>query len=100
MKWIELIRVRSSETRLEAAMPTLEEQVREIETSIGNVETFFLRHALYNGDLAVVVIWRNESEPRSTRAGLMVAEQLQKLGSVDHAVWIPTQREPTTETSP
>ena len=91
-KWIELIRVRSSETRLRAALPTLETQVRDIEAAAEGAETHFLRHALYDGDLAVVVIWRNTREPRASREGLLVAESLKRLGSVDHAVWVPTER--------
>ena len=91
MKWIELVRVRSSAAELESAMPAMQEQVHEIEASDCNAETFFLQHALYEGDLAVVVVWQNEDEPRKTREGLMVAEQLQRLGPVDHGVWIPAK---------
>lgn len=92
MKWIELIRVRSSEAALQAAMPTLAKQVEEIEASVADAEAFFLQHALYDGDLAVVVIWRNAVRPEKTREGLMLAEQLEALGPVDHAVWVPTSR--------
>ena len=94
-KWIELIRVRSSTAHLEAAMPELEAQVAELEATTEGAETYFLRHALYDGDLAVVVIWRRlRCEPRATREGLLVAERLQRLGSVDHAVWVPTEKHP------
>ncbi len=48
-----------------------------------------MRHGLYDGDLAVVVVWVNEVEPQKTREGLMVAQRLSNFGSVDHAVWIP-----------
>lgn len=90
-KWIELIRTRSSGTVLQAAMPSLEQHVREIVTTARSAETFFLKHALYDGDLAVVVVWRNKIAPRKTREGLLVAEQLQRLGSIEHAVWIPAE---------
>ena len=92
MKWIELIRVRSSEGVLRAAMPELQGQVRAIEGSVSDAKTFFFQHALYDGDLAVVVVWRSKAKPRKTREGLMVAEQLRKLGSVDHAVWLPAEK--------
>jgi hypothetical protein len=88
-KWIEQIRVRSSLAALRAAMPSLRRQVEEIEASVPEAEPFFLQHALYDGDLAVVVIWRGVIAPEKTREGLMIAEHLQALGSVDHAVWIP-----------
>ena len=89
-KWIELIRVRSSGNTLEAAMPALRSQIEEIEAA-SDAETYFLQHALYDGDLAVVVIWREGTRPQASREGLLVAEQLQRLGSVDHAVWVPTE---------
>jgi len=88
-KWIELIRVRSSASALEAALPDLQTRVRELDDALDDAETFFLKHAIYDGDLAVGVVWRNEIEPGKTREGLMLAERLQQLGSVDHAVWIP-----------
>ena len=88
-KWIELIRVRSSARALEAAMPGLVSQVREMDDALSEAETFLLKHALYEGDLAVGVVWRSGIEPGKTREGLMLAERLGELGSVDHAVWIP-----------
>lgn len=88
-KWIELIRVRSSADVLLEAMPALTEQIKGIEGVASDAETFFMQHALYDGDLAVVIVWRNHAEPRKSREGLMVAERMQALGSIDHAVWIP-----------
>lgn len=92
MKWIELIRVRSSASTLQTVLLSLQEQVKAIEESAPGAETFFLQHALYDGDLAVVVVWKNEDKQQKTSAGLMVAEQLQALGPVDHAVWVPAQK--------
>ena len=91
-KWIEQIRVRSSEAALRAAMPSLQKQVDEIAESVPDAEPFFLQHALYAGDLAVVVVWRSAIAPEKTREGLLIAEQLQALGSVDHAVWVPAEK--------
>ena len=88
MKWMELIRVRSTPASLEQALPRVQEHLHQLERS-EPAETFFLRHALYDGDLAVVVVWRNDETPHKTRAGLMLAHNLVRLGSVDHAVWIP-----------
>ena len=88
MKWMELIRVRSNPVSLERALPHVQQHLHPIEGS-EPFETLFLRHALYDGDLAVVVVWRNDETPHKTRAGLMLAHDLGRLGSVDHAVWIP-----------
>ena len=92
MKWIELVRVRSSEAALRSAMPSLRKQVREIEAAARDAEPLFLQHAFYDGDLAVALIWRNAVAPEKTREGLLVAEQLQTLGPVDHAVWVPERK--------
>ncbi|MEM7310866.1 MAG: hypothetical protein AAF682_29615 [Planctomycetota bacterium] len=88
-KWIELIRVRASQSVLQAAMPSLRTQVEEIEAASDVAETYFLQHALYDGDLAVVLVWRERPAVEQTREGHLVAEALQRLGSVDHAVWVP-----------
>lgn len=99
-KWIEWIRVRSSKAALTAAMPSIESQVADLEAAAVGTEAHLLRHALYDGDLAVVLIWRGTgATPSTTREGLMVAEQLQRLGSVDHAVWVPTENSPQKTTS-
>jgi len=89
MKWIELIRVRSTAEALEAAMPSLSHLINEIEEAADEAETLFMQHAMYDGDLAVVVVWRNAMKPHKTREGLLLTQRLQMLGSVDHAVWIP-----------
>lgn len=96
-KWIEWIRVRASCAALDSAMPSLEALFEEIEAATDGVETHFLRHALYDGDLAIVVVWHGRTEPGLTREGLLVAERLQRLGSVDHAVWVPADRKPITQ---
>lgn len=88
-KWIEFIRVRSTAASLAAAMPTLRREVDAFSDATDGAEAFFLQHALYDGDLALAVVWRNEIEPRKTRDGLLLAGRLRELGPVEHAVWIP-----------
>ena len=89
MKWIEQIHVRSSSAALQEAMPGVLEQLGRIEETAESAETFIMQHALYEGDLAVVVVWHDDIAPQKTREGLMVAMMLQRLGPVDHAVWVP-----------
>lgn len=91
MKWIEQIRVRSSPSALRAAMPAVQQHLRSLADSAPQAETFFLQHALYDGDLAVVVVWQSEDPPSKSREGLLVAEHLRQLGSVDHTVWQPVE---------
>lgn len=91
MKWIEQIRVRSTESTLQEAMPSLLTLVKQIEEGAGDAETFMVQHALYQGDLAVVLVWVNEVKPEKTREGMMIAERLQRFGPIDHGVWIPAE---------
>ncbi len=72
-------------------MPSIQKKIKEIEKAPNGAETFFMQHALYDGDLAVVVVWMNGVKPDRTREGLMIAERLQELGTIDHAVWIPAE---------
>mgnify|MGYP001801815977 CR=1 FL=1 len=88
-KWVELVRVRSSEEPLRATLPSLERQVRSVADSTPDAEALVLKHALYEGDLAVVLVWQASAAPARSREGLLVAESLRRLGSVEHAVWMP-----------
>ena len=90
-KFIELIRVRSSSAELGTVAPGLQQIVTDIGESKSPAETFILQHALYDGDLAVVIVWPNAKLPETTREGLLVADFLARIGSVEHAVWIPTE---------
>lgn len=94
MKWVELVRVRSSVPSLTRAMPALRALVADLGEADPGAEAQVLRHGLYDGDLAVVVVWRTETAPAKSRAGVLVAEWLQRLGPVDHAVWVPTEPGP------
>lgn len=90
-KWIEFVRVRSSPHALQDAFEELESSV----DALGDAcETYLLQHALYDGDLAVVVVWHDERPPARSREGLLLAAQLERLGSVEHAVWRPRQPTP------
>ncbi|MCG8334922.1 MAG: hypothetical protein MJE63_10415 [Proteobacteria bacterium] len=91
MKWVELIRVRSSADAVKEAIPSLKKKMDEISQSTSAEETFMANHALYDGDLSVVVVWNNDVEPMKSREGLLLAEHLCQLGPVDHAVWIPVK---------
>ncbi len=89
MKWMEIVRMRSSETGLTAAWSSLEDAVSEVRQVKGLDEAFILQHAMYNGDLAIVLVWDNERQPVKTREGILIAEQSKRHGSVEHAIWIP-----------
>ncbi len=87
VKWIEMIRLRSCVEEVKRAMTIIGEQRSQIkrETSVSDV--IVLNNKLVEGDLAVILSWENDRQPVRTREGLLVAEELSKIGMVDHSVW-------------
>jgi hypothetical protein len=88
MKWAEMIRVRSSadgiaylNSELPQVMATLRQKA-EIE------EAFMLIHALYSGDLAVILIWNGPGKPGKSPDGIFLANNFEEYGTVEHAVWL------------
>ena len=90
LKWIEFIRLRSTAIMLNSNIHSIKKMVVEIEGNTHEASPLIMQHALYDGDLAIVIIWNNSMTPEKSREGLMLANKLEKLGAVDHAVWIPT----------
>ena len=87
MKWMEMVRLRSSDGGHSAALDAVTSQLEEIRSVLPATEVFLLQHALYEGDIAAVLVWNNEGLPAQTREGLLIAETLRRFGVVDHAVW-------------
>ena len=98
-KWIELIRLRSSADVLRAALPSLEVELAATEEATPLADAFVMTHALYSGDLAVVLVWRTDDLPDKSREGLLLARRLRELGPVEHAVWVPVRVTGESETS-
>ena len=94
MKWIEQLRVRSSAQELDRALPALTKIIDAINASKDAAEAFVMQHAVYDGDLTVVVVWRKNVPSMKTREGSIIAEYLKDYGPVDHAAWIPTNCDP------
>ena len=91
MKWIEMIRVRSSAATLEKVMPSLVTEIDQINVLAEQVEAFIMQHALYDGDLSIVIVWKDGQPPEKSPQGLMLADRLQQVGTLDHAVWLPVK---------
>ncbi len=87
MKWMEIVRLRSSQGVQEEIITAIADQLFEIEEGCRDVEVMLLQHALFDGDLSAVLAWDNEREPVRTREGLLLAQTLERHGAIDHAVW-------------
>ena len=90
MKWIEMIRVRSASDALPLAMPEITSHADKIGRGPGIIEVMVLQHALFDGDIAVVILWDDDRQPKRTTEGLLLAGHLQNFGLVDHGVWVAT----------
>ena len=87
MKWIEMIRVRSGSEVLEAIHENTNRLIGEIRKTSGATDILILQHALYEGDMSVILVWDNDLTPSRTHEGLIISENLKYHGVIDHAVW-------------
>ena len=89
MKWIEMVRVRSSAFKAEEILrlirPHMESSVKEIGKGLERV--LVLVHSEYPGDLAVIMAWDNNYPPARSREALLLVDVFSKHGPVSHAVW-------------
>lgn len=86
MKWMEFVHVRTSAAGMEWDIPALNAQLALCRAEqLAGVSV--VKHALYPGDLAVMLTWQNDRKPVKTREGLAIAEYLSRFGAVEHGVW-------------
>ena len=87
MKWLEMIRVRSSPQGVDAAKQYLAVHMPSFRGVKYVRDAAVLSHALYEGDLAVILTWEAKGAPAKTREGLFLANYFMQYGPVDHAIW-------------
>lgn len=86
MQWIEFVHVRASAAGMEWDLSSLNAQLA-LCRSEQLAEVSVVKHALYPGDLAVILTWQNDRHPVKTREGMAIAEYLNRFGAVEHGVW-------------
>lgn len=87
MKWMEMVRVRSSAAGVKEIKEHLAGQRDTFRADKGLEAAVVLDHAQIEGDLGVVMVWNNDLRPEKTREGLLLARYFAQFGPVDHAVW-------------
>ena len=88
MKWIEMIRVTSSAAGAEEMKLYLEPQLHALQMTCKRLESsFLLQNAQYEGDLAIIMAWNDDSLPDKSRNGLLLAALVAKHGPVCHEIW-------------
>jgi hypothetical protein len=88
MKWIEMIRIRSSLMAIEIFKKVLLERMKQLDELEDLESAYLLEHTEYDGDMAVVMQWKESRPPARSREGLLLTSVLEKYGSVDHSIWV------------
>jgi len=88
MKWAEMIRVRSSAEGIADLYSGLPRVISTLREKLEIHDALLLIHALYVGDLAVILIWEGTGKPGKSAEGSLLADNFGKYGTVEHAVWL------------
>jgi len=88
MKWAEMIRVRSSTEGISDLYSGLPQVISGIRKNEMISEALLLLHALYVGDLAVILIWTGTGKPLRSPEGICLANNFEEYGTVEHSVWL------------
>ncbi len=88
MKWAEMIRVRSSAEGIADLYSGLPRVISTLREKLEIHDALLLIHALYVGDLAVILIWEGTGKPEKSPEGSLLADNFEEYGTVEHAVWL------------
>jgi len=89
MRWLEMIRLRTTQDKVEGLNNFLFESLRQIGTENGLVEARVLANITFQGDLAMNILWNTPlADHRGSRAGLGIAQALRTFGLVEHSIWM------------
>ena len=88
MKWAEMIRVRSSAEGIADLYSGLPRVISALREKLEIHDALLLIHALYVGDLAVILIWEGTGTPGKSAEGNLLADNFEEYGTVEHAVWL------------
>lgn len=88
MKWMEMMRVRSTAAGVDEMMGYLSPRLASLqENSKGLNGVYVLVHGQYEGDLAVIMVWDNDCPPAKSREGIRLSDFLIRYGPVGHGIW-------------
>lgn len=88
MKWSEMIRVRTSSEGIADLYSNLPKVISSLREKPEIKEVFLLIHALYVGDLAIILVWKDLGKPGKSPEGILLANNFEEYGTVEHAVWL------------
>lgn len=88
MKWAEMIRVRSSAEGIADLYSGLPRVISTLREKPEIKDALLLLHALYVGDLAIILIREGTGKPDKSPEGNLLADKFEEYGTVEHAVWL------------
>lgn len=88
MKWVEMIRVRSTSDGITSLYSGLSQEISKLREKSEIEDVVLLVHALYVGDLALILLWKGSGKPKKSSAGISLAKSFEEYGTVEHAVWM------------
>ena len=89
MRWMEMIRLRTTHAQLENVAGLLLDTMRSAVGEAGLVRIHMYNSASYQTDLALSLTWdTNSFQHEGSRAGLSISEALKTFGLVEHSIWV------------
>jgi hypothetical protein len=90
MVWMEMIRLRTTEGRGEAALGLLNHSLNHLtKEEPGLVQIHVYNSASFRNDLALSLVWNTHVPHRQgSRTALSISETLNAFGLVEHSVWV------------
>ena len=88
MRWMEMIRLRTSQGQEEKLARLLVESAHDIMGEPGLKEARVYTNSAFHSDLALNLFWdTNVSMRQGSRVGLSIAQTLTFYGLVEHSIW-------------
>ncbi len=87
MKWIEIVQVRTGIEDGGPGLQVLRRHAQGLRGTVGLLLITVVKHTLYQGDIAAVLVWENERAADKTREGYALADAMAHYGLTQHAVW-------------
>ncbi len=91
MKWLEVIKLRSSGKDYRSLEELLLSVGKFNQSGLAETKTF--RHAALESDWSVYLHWESERpEPNGSPLGLHLTRALKEFGLIDHSVWVEKEK--------
>ena len=92
MKYIELIKIRTTGNCSDEIVQTLMETMHTNKTTNNHCDIHFFKNTPWKTDFLVLIIYYVDViDPHGSRTGLELCESLNKFGLINHTIWVSAQ---------